>query len=609
MNLHGYFLKSSFSFVAAALLVAVTSGCGQQRARLAQPQAQIKGVVDDWSTPHVKFSNPGTEEDAIKNGRHEQWLRIVNNPRYQMQQLRRSAAWANRLGTPSPDLPGSRERRWNPPLFGRRRESSLNRDWTVQIASAGSGSAFGAYPAEYGVNYSIASCSDFVAFPVDIAGSGTQANLVGFNNLYSGTCSTGTVPTVAFAYYVGTGSVQTSPILSEDGTKVAFVETTSSGSIFHVLTLGTTGSNGSAYNSPVQPCTVNGTTSCATNNAVDTNIAMYGSAFDLYSSPFVDYTDDVAYVGDADGNLHKFTCVFNPTNLACTLAEVTTGWPVNLGDNLTGPVYDSVSEHIFAGSLNTGNLYCIDVSSGTPEACSISSVSVGEVSGVAGLSVFDAPIVDSTAETVFSEADSSGDTESILMQANVNLGNVVQANMGVGGTHLYNGDFDNTYYNSSAGAYSGYMYFCGGGVSAYDTPTLYRIGFNSSGTMNSTNDGSAYQLATATVSGTGCTPLTEVYNTSTDYLFLGVAADGAPAGCEVGLVGEACLMSFELDDQSPYSFPSGPTATYLLGGSNDGYGSSGIIIDNVSSQSGASQIYFSNNETGNATQASQNGLN
>ena len=31
------------------------------------------GLVDDWTTHHVIFSNPGTEEDAIRNGTYEAW--------------------------------------------------------------------------------------------------------------------------------------------------------------------------------------------------------------------------------------------------------------------------------------------------------------------------------------------------------------------------------------------------------------------------------------------------------------------------------------------------------------------------------------------------------
>ena len=45
---------------------------------------------------------------------------------------------------------------------------------------------------------------------------------------------------------------------------------------------------------------------------------------DTFSAPFYDYvgTDDVLYVGDDNGNLHKFTGVF-----AGTPAESGSPWP------------------------------------------------------------------------------------------------------------------------------------------------------------------------------------------------------------------------------------------------------------------------------------------
>ncbi len=55
---------------------------------------QGRGVPEDWSTHHLVFSNPGTEEDAIANGTHDRWLNIVNDPRYIIQQLKRRAAQA-----------------------------------------------------------------------------------------------------------------------------------------------------------------------------------------------------------------------------------------------------------------------------------------------------------------------------------------------------------------------------------------------------------------------------------------------------------------------------------------------------------------------------------
>ncbi len=48
--------------------------------------------VDDWTHHHVIFSNPGTLSDAAKNGTLDEWFRITNDPRYQLQQLKRGSA-------------------------------------------------------------------------------------------------------------------------------------------------------------------------------------------------------------------------------------------------------------------------------------------------------------------------------------------------------------------------------------------------------------------------------------------------------------------------------------------------------------------------------------
>src|SRR5580692_5836801 len=98
------------------------------------------------------------------------------------------------------------------------------------------------FPAKYQFDVVNDSCSsDYVVYGLTVT-SGTQANLVGINNLYTGAtllCNSG-APWVSFAYNTVTqsgGQIKTSPELSMDGTKVAFVESTSSGSYFHVLVL------------------------------------------------------------------------------------------------------------------------------------------------------------------------------------------------------------------------------------------------------------------------------------------------------------------------------------------------------------------------------------
>jgi hypothetical protein len=160
------------------------------------------------------------------------------------------------------------------------------------------------YPAKYTFDVTATpSCTnDYVAIGIPAnAVAGAQANIVGYNNLYtptdgtSDTC-TGTGPTVKFAYASGTGEVPGSLSLSGDGTQLAYIEDLLSGSsVFHVLTIGTnTGSEGA---SPIDPVTPGASGS----NAVDTTLSLSGgsgscAAQSSTTSPFIDYTDNAAYV-------------------------------------------------------------------------------------------------------------------------------------------------------------------------------------------------------------------------------------------------------------------------------------------------------------------------
>jgi hypothetical protein len=46
--------------------------------------------VEDWSHHHMIFSNPGTQADAARAGRLEQWQKVTSDPRYHLQQVKRS---------------------------------------------------------------------------------------------------------------------------------------------------------------------------------------------------------------------------------------------------------------------------------------------------------------------------------------------------------------------------------------------------------------------------------------------------------------------------------------------------------------------------------------
>ena len=209
--------------------------------------------------------------------------------------------------------------------------------------------------------------------------SGTSAaRIMAYKNLYTGTCSG--VPTLAWQYET-TGIVQTSVALSSDGTQIAFVETYSSASAttnaqLVLLKMGTSSAltvpshaTAAGYRSCTAPCM--------------TTFAL--KANDTSSSPFIDYSDDIAYVGDASGNLYKFTGVFNGTP-----AEVVTSpWPIAASTKaLTSPVYDTSSTNIFFGDAG-GFLYSYSTA-GTLKGKS------SQLAATSSTGIVDAPIVDST---------------------------------------------------------------------------------------------------------------------------------------------------------------------------------------------------------------------
>ncbi len=84
-------LRSSLPLLIVRLvLVASVIGCiipgfAQQNGHLGM------GVPNDWTHQHLVFSNPGTFQDAMKNGTYNKWARTVNDPRYQLQQMKRNA--------------------------------------------------------------------------------------------------------------------------------------------------------------------------------------------------------------------------------------------------------------------------------------------------------------------------------------------------------------------------------------------------------------------------------------------------------------------------------------------------------------------------------------
>jgi hypothetical protein len=233
--------------------------------------------------------------------------------------------------------------------------------------------------------------------------NGTQANIVGLNQLYSGTtptpfCTGKTFPTFTFSYASGTGAVPTSPVLSLDGTKIAYVENAAvSGLVLHVLTIGSgtefgsgcaSSNSGTALPTCATAPVVPGNTlnSTATDFMVPLSVPTLGvSTTDTRSAPFVNYSTDTLYVGDDSGHLYAVTGVFTGTP---ALAGGNFPVTVSSGNFLNSPVVDvSGTGNIFLGdSLSTAYEYS---STGVLQG----STSIGTS---ANGGIWDGAVVDST---------------------------------------------------------------------------------------------------------------------------------------------------------------------------------------------------------------------
>ena len=566
--------------------ISLVAQSGTESAELdnARSEPRHLGYPQDWSSRHLLM--PGMQaEQVLKAGEHD--------PRYVYNMVMRQVAMENARH----------------PLPRTRRHIKI--DWAVSLENGYVPQ--NQFPAKYQFGVSSQNCnSDYVLYGLTVS-SGTQANIVGINNLYtsaSPACNGGS-PWVAFAYNTVTqsgGQIKTSPELSEDGTKAAFVESTTNGLYFHVLVLPnpipSPPSQSGTVLSPQTPtsCPKPTTSGCMTTLTVETG------ASNSNSSPWVDYNTDTAYVGADNGVLYKITPVFGGG--APALVNDASNWPVTVSTNnrnniLTAPVVDNPSGLIFLGD-GEGYLYSVKLAS--PGKTFAAQQTIGwaydntnDGSGGAGTGIVDPPIAvtdpaNPNTDQVFAFTGCSyvvgiGGAISQL-PANFTTGVPTTSNTvdmgsasGAGdctGNNLHSGTFDNTFWLN--GTTSGHMIACGfvSGTTAKplkpSNPKMYFFSF-ASNVITSTGS-STFVVNNNT--GEECSPLTEFYNGTNDLLFFGVGSSTK----------QAYLESSTITSSLTTPNCTGTPTTTCVTSPNALGGTSGIVIDNQVSN-GGTNIYFS----------------
>jgi hypothetical protein len=647
------FSRVSVGLLAVLGLAFVMSGSGiRAQGATGQPRASDNtGYGEDWGQKHLVFSNPGTEEDAIQNGRYDDWLKIVNDPRYILQQRLRNSG-ARPLIDGGEAVPAELDTARGIESPFKEKKAKLTKDWSEGV---GAGTVYPSttggvpvYPLKWNFSTASASCSaDYVIFPTGVAGSATKATLIAYYELYSN--CTGS-PTVSWAYNTAfapesaggaanSAAVLTAPTFSLDGTQIAFIQIAASKAYLVLLRVQQTPPGTGTLASPATPmnetaanyensCTVPCMTIIALSGATTPN--------DAWSNPWIDYADDVLYVGDSVGKLHKFFPLFNGT-VSSPPAEITTTWPVTLtaANQVSSPVYDPVSGKVFVG--DTGGLLYSVTTAGTVAK----TASLGGCQGIN-----DAPIVDGTAGSVYAFVQDYHTTGTNYFNAifqytistfppgttptPARVGNGDEDSEGMsacggGYSYFYAGALDNIYYNStSATSPTGNLYVVG---DSYGPSILYKVAITS-GTMATGTIAAGRTVAQTDAYGYG-TNVTEFCNSGTgscatgttgcasgfstcttspsnDYIFFSVF-EGEPTGCTAtAMTANGCILSYNVSGRTAFTTglaPGGALNVKTASGTNQPqFATGGFIIDNAATTTGASNIYFlTTDSTGTCT--------
>jgi hypothetical protein len=530
------------------------------------------GLVQDWSHHHAVYPRVGPLQSLLV---------VQNNPRaIHSWQAAARANW----------------HRTNNPKSHNGKQTAFHRDWSISLGTGTTAQSM--FPAKFGfdVNAAPDCANDFIVYPVNTIGGAGQPNIVGFNNLYSGTAGStgicnaplqgrtagvnddGFSATTMWSYdiHAAGGIVATSPALSLDGTKIAFVETKFAGvgnaAHFHVLAWKSgdgVAANLQAVTSAVTINTFSTTTPAA---GAATDLALGTTDDDTLSSPFIEYGLDMAYVGNDAGTLFRIKNVFctfpQCTGAGSPAPSLDTSWGIagalgtGCSGKLTGPVVDGSTGNVFVG-CSDGKLYGF-TSAGA--GLTNSPLTVGDGTATGG--IVDPPIVDGVNGLVYAVSGSAAGGTSVLVQAKTaDLSAKVTATLGTAGSsNLHAPAFNDAYFSSGTSA--NWLLYEVTPNSSIAGITVYGIAFNGSRVMTSGTPANADNFAIGT---SEISPLTEFLTSGgEDRFFESVLNPGN-------------LASYNITTTFPTTFEHNVS---------EGNGTTGIVVDNGSASNQADSIYF-----------------
>jgi hypothetical protein len=568
------------SVCTAAVMISAAISVGQLHAQDARPipgpTVAPRGIPEDWSNRHVVYTRNGSFEDMVKVRDDP---RFINSVRLQKAQERlRQAKPLNSVS------------------LSKGKSSKV--DWAYSLGHHG-GMAIGESPAKYTYDTGTAppSCSDFAVYTIDTnrVAPAIQGNLVGLTNLYTGTTPpgicTGSGPTTLFSYAIGTNPSPLSPVISLDGTKVAWIESPATGpgndAILHVTTwVAGQGTNATVKSVAIDTemnnalCAPAAGTSC--DDAIDyTSQPLPGCLTatpysNNYSDLYVDYGSDSGFIGADNGNLYHISGIFlgTPTFDFCVPVNPTP--PIAM----SGTVYDSANGVVYISDPTTVYAYSVGATSYTL----VKSAVYGNGLLASG------PLLDSFDGFVYLFSADQGalpidDTSMTQFPASLVSASAVTVRLGPATTAAYPtlffGTFDNNYLNNGPFSASSTLYTCGTDTTNPAAQDLFAISFDpSSGAANTTPAMTANPNVNPGGGNGLCSPIEESFDGTTDRIFVGMGDAGQTDGANV-----VTMWDVTTQLTNPTTLPTA-TGTGYLGGTTD------FAVDGASSAAQAQSIYF-----------------
>ncbi|MGA7295642.1 MAG: hypothetical protein WBW53_17845 [Terriglobales bacterium] len=586
------------------------------------------GGPADWSNRHVIYTRNGSVEDMLRLRDDPRFLNSlrVHYARAHRTQLQPANEGLNEAGASDAGLNVDTSRGgpqefqplgpWGPIKDRPVPALKLNRskvDWNISLGPT-AGMAIGETPAVYTYNYSTPTCSnltatppvagDFIVYTINAGASvGTQANLVGLTNMYTNTSGTGycsgTGPSFLFSYAIGSGGSPLSPVVSLDGTKVAWIENrTATTSFLHITTWAA--NQGGSATSPVAVTGTFSSGSCSPagsscDDAIPYTASTYPGCTSAYiaanghSDLYVDYPSDSGFISANNGLLYHIKDIFSTTSAPSVdfCVPVNTTFEAAPSSAMSGPVYDPLLKEVFITDSETIYAYLVNASTPTPNFALKGSHTYGLSYNY---QTGPGPLLDAFNNYiyVFSTDDTTGATS--VTQLTTGLATPTRVPLGGRSTNasriLFYGAFDNNYYTYGPANAASTLYSCGTDTTA-TAQDLFAISFSpATGLANTTPAMSNNRNVNGGGTSSGvCSPITEFYDGTNDRIFVGMGQPAATSGSDI-------VTMWNVNSRPTSATTPTATATGYLGGT------SGMSADNATTAAQAENVYFSTEETG-----------